>query len=229
MVHSDISVFGKLRANSKDELLGGIVESMKKNVGKNGTVAFPTFTYSFCHGKEFDLQKSKSTVGVLSEYFRKMPEVTRTNHPIFSFAVWGTNKKDMLKIGKDSFGEASFFANLRKNKGKILLFGVSLQTCTFIHYIEQSFAAPYRYLKKFKGKTIINGTEYDDYATFYVRNLEEGVSFSAAQLEKSLLEKGLMKRIPLGNSYITCVDAEILFNETITHLENDINFLRGDL
>ncbi len=227
-VHSDIAAFGKLATNNRELLMDNIIWALKDAVGEEGTIIMPAFTYSFCRSKEYDQQYSPSTVGVLTEYFRKQPEVDRTLHPIFSAAIWGKRKKEILNVGPDSFGKDSIFAKLHQLQGKILFLGAPFQSGTYMHYVEQSYNVPYRYFKYFQGTVRSNGRSFSDTARFFVRDLENNVTYSAAKLEQCLLEKGLMKKVKIGAGEILLVDGEALYKEAFSCLQKDINFLRGD-
>ena len=44
---------------------------LKRRVGENGSIVIPTYNYNFTNKKIFDYEKSKSQVGLLSNYFLK--------------------------------------------------------------------------------------------------------------------------------------------------------------
>ncbi len=224
-VHSDVGVFGKLLCLDRKLSLGSICNAIKESVGPAGTVIMPTFTYSFCKGDPFDVNNSKSTVGVLSEYFRNLPDVVRTLHPIFSVAIWGKQKDELAAVGKDSFHRNSIFGKLHEIKGKIVFFGARFQTCTYVHYVEQMHGIPYRYMKNFKGKVISGDREWEDSCTFLVRDLGKKVLSDFSKLKKHFLENNLMKQITLGNGSILLVGADVLFDECRRLLDEDIYFL----
>jgi len=223
-VHSDLAVFGKLMCFDRNLFLGSICDAIKESVGAEGTVIMPTFTYSFCDGHPFDVKNSKSKVGVLSEYFRNLTDVVRTIHPIFSVAIWGKQKEEVAAIGKDSFDGRSIFGKLHEMNGKIVFLGARFQTCTYIHYIEQTHGVPYRYMKRFTGKINAGGRVYDDECTFFVRYLEKNVKLNTVRLEKHLLTKGIMKECELGDGRILVVPSGILFEEGWRLLDQDIFF-----
>lgn len=223
-VHSDITVFGKLALKDRNKLLKTLVDILKECVGEAGTIIMPTFTYSFCKGEDFDVEKSKSTVGILTEYFRNMPDVDRTVQPIFSCAVCGKDKEKYLDIGKDSFGTKSIFDILHKNNGKLLFFGADFHACTYIHHLEQSFKVPYRYLKTFKG-TIRNGDDkYEDEVTFYVRDLKTNPVLDVSLLKKYMIQNGYMKETQIGYGKVILIDAADLYEEGKKLLNEDINY-----
>jgi aminoglycoside 3-N-acetyltransferase len=225
-VHSDLSVFGKLITLDRDFLLNALVDVFKDCVGENGTIIMPTFTYSFCNGEIFDVVNTKSTVGVLTEFFRKQPDVSRTIQPIFSVAIWGKHRDEFLDISKDSFDKDSIFGKMHRHNAKIIIFGSPLvESGTFLHYIEETHGVPYRYLKTFKGTIRNNDVEYEDEYTYFVRYLDKNVIVDTDRLEKHLLKTGLMKEIRLGNGRIMMIESDLFFKEGCKLLDQNIYFL----
>lgn len=223
-VHSDITVFGKLAVKNKDFLLKTLVDALKKCVGESGTIIMPTFTYSFCRGEVFDLDNSKSTVGILTEYFRKLPEVKRTVQPIFSCAVYGKKQNNYMDISSDSFGKASIFEKLHKADGKILFLGADFHACTYIHYIEQSYKVPYRYNKVFKGVTRNSKGKFEDEVSFYVRDLDINPILEVSEFKKYLLQNKFMSEINIGHGAALLVKASDLYDEGRKLLKDDIKY-----
>jgi len=223
-VHSDVSVFGSLATKNRAYLLGSLVDAIKATVIQ-GTIIMPTFSYSFCEGKVYNIEKTKSTVGALTEFFRGLPDVKRTNHPIFSVGVWGKDSEYFSDIGKDSFDKDSVFGKIHEKKAKIIFLGAPFQSCTFIHYIEQAHGVPYRFIKTFKGTIKDRGKTYEDECTYLVRYLDEReVTLDLSRLEGYLIENDYMKETKLGNGRILLVEAETLFDKGMELLNKDINY-----
>ncbi len=223
-IHSDISVFGKLATLDRNFLLQALINTIKETIGEDGIIIMPTFSYSFCNNELYDVTNTKSTVGVLTEYFRKQPDVNRTIHPIFSVAIWGNHKNEFLNISKDSFDENSIFGKFHQMNGKIVFLGTPFQSCTYIHYIEQMHGIPYRYMKTFKGKIRIGDMEYKDEFTYFVRFLDKNVILDTSRLEKHLFGKGLMNEVKLGNGRILTIESDVMFKEGRNLLDQDIYF-----
>ncbi|KYH34813.1 SPBc2 prophage-derived aminoglycoside N(3')-acetyltransferase-like protein YokD [Clostridium tepidiprofundi DSM 19306] len=223
-VHSDIGVFGKLVLKDRNKLLSSFVKAMRETIGEEGNIIMPTFSYSFCKGEVFDVCNTKGTVGVLNEFFRKQDGVMRTIHPIFSSAVYGKDSEYLLDIDMDSFGNGSIFAKLHKLRGKIVFLGASFSS-TYLHYIEQSYGVPYRYMKTFRGKIKNIDKYYECESTFFVRDLNKNVILDTTRLEKYLLDNRLMNKVLLGNGTILMVEADVLYNEVMKLLDKDIRFL----
>lgn len=225
LVHSDISVFGKIATLDRDYLLNAMIEQLAKAVGQAGTLIMPTFSYSFCKNEIFDIQETKSTVGTLTEFFRQQSGVARTKHPIFSAAIRGAKQEYFLDVGKDSFDNESIFGKLRQMNGKIVFFGVNLAACTYVHHIEQLYGINYRYLKTFAGKVHCGDDIYDDFATFFVRYLDRIVELDVSRLEDYLLKNDIMKSSSLGEGKVMVVNAQDLFHMTIELLDKDPYYL----
>ncbi len=221
-VHTSVSSFGKPYIFDDDSLLQTLVEALKESVGPQGTIIMPAFSYSFWKKKPYDIKNTKSEVGVLTEYFRKRPDVSRTSHPNHSAAIWGKHKDYLLQIGKDTFNKDSIFGKLHHLRGKIVFFGAPFSSCTYIHYIEQMHKIPYRYMREYRGIIINKGKEYEDeitvsykYITFFTLLFE---------LEKHLLEKGLLKEVKLGKGKILAIETDAFFKEGMNLLDKDVYF-----
>ena len=222
-VHSDISAFGKLLLFDRKLLLQTLIDSIKEAVGEDGTIIMPTFTYSFDKNETYDVENTKSTVGTLTEFFRKQEDVSRTIHPSHSVVVLGGHKNELLNIGKDTFGQGSVFEKFHKLNGKLVFFGTPFhEACTFIHYIEQMYEVPYRYMRKYKGKIIKDDKEYEDEFLFYYK-----YSFfytDMLSLEKHLKENGLLKEVKAGEGNISVIESDNLLKEGLKLLDKDVFF-----
>ncbi len=223
-VHSDIAPFGKLCTFDKTLLLKTLTEAIKESIGWTGTIIMPTFTYSFCKDEVFDPTYSKSTVGVLTEHFRSQPDVVRTNHPIFSVAIWGSQKEIFVDVGKDSFGKHSIFEKLHHQNAKIVFLGAPFQSCTFLHYVEQIHGIPYRFMKTFRGTVNFSGLQHESECTFFVRPLDNNVVFDTSKLERYLLDNNFLRQTNVGNGKVLMVEAKALFDKGIQLLDQDIYF-----
>lgn len=224
-VHSDISRFGKLCLTDKNKLMTALISSLTEAVGEAGTVIMPTFSYSFCRNEVYSIAEARSTVGVLTEFFRKMPGVVRTDHPIFSVAIWGRKQEEYRDVGTDSFSSDSVFGKLHKDDGKIVIFGAPFgESLTFIHYIEQSHGVPYRYLKTFEGVIRNGNTSRHASCTYYVRDLTSDPQLDDEKIRRHLADRNILKEVAVGNSRIGVISCPSFFNEGIRMLDQDINF-----
>ncbi len=225
-IHSDVMVFGRIAIENKDKILPAFVDVLKKVVGIEGALVFPTYSYSYCRKEPFDIQNTPSTVGALTNYFRKEKDTVRSSHPLFSVAVWGKHKEEFLKPNKDSFGPESSFAIAQKLNAKILLLGVGFESCTFLHYVEQEHQVPYRFIKTFDGTFIDReGRAHADSCIYFVRPLDEDIDNDMTRITPYLREKGLVRETTIGNGSVSVIGANDLYGAAMHQLDNDPYFL----
>lgn len=155
-----------------------ILDSFLEAVGPDGTLLMPLFNFGFTSGEDFDIRTTPSKMGVLTEIARQHPDAVRTGHPVYSFAVIGSQSS--LFDGLDNvsaYGEESPFGLLKQLNGKIGVLDLPEQrSMTFYHHVEEVKQVSYRYFKNFSG----NYTDWEGMCTrktysLYVRNLEQGV------------------------------------------------------
>jgi aminoglycoside 3-N-acetyltransferase len=220
-VHSDIKAFGKIATRDKTTLLRSLVNALQESVGHEGTVVMPTFSYSFCKNEVYNKGSTRSTVGALTDFFRTEKDVQRSLHPIFSVAAWGKHADDFMRIGKDSFGKNTVFERLRELDAKIVFLGVTLQTCTFLHHVEQMHNVPHRFMKVFEGSIIDGEAKYHDAYTFFVRPLDGTIETDFSVIEPRLRNAGLLNETTVGGGRILCVSANQLYDEGMHMLDRD--------
>lgn len=193
-VHSDVRSSLRVEGSTLQEKLSTIAAGLRGAVPE-GTLVMPTFTYSFAKGEEFDVTASPSTVGGLTEWFRRQPGVRRTSDPFFSVAVEGPVRagweQSLFDVGDtDCFGPRSVFAYLHEAGAKLVCYGVDIQALTFAHYAEQLLAVPYRSIKEFPGIVRKGGEERPVIARYNVRELLPETEVLLHPLAEALLRDG---------------------------------------
>lgn len=219
-VHSQIFSMGKALL-PKDEFLKGLVAILKELIGSEGTLIMPTFSYSFCRKEVFDIEKTTSTVGLLTEWFRKDIGVKRTHHPIFSFAVWGKRQEEYLDIGPDAFSLDSVYGKMIRDNGKILMLGAD-KGYTFHYLAEEHVQVPYRYFKVFDGEIVDEqGNVKFCSVPYYVRDLEVKSEFDETKLAEYLMEHKIQKKIEFGKGTLSVIKCKEMYENTIKVLKDD--------
>lgn len=142
MVHSSFRQIGYVEQGAET-----LVNALLQVIGGEGTLMMPAFpamgfNYDYLKSKPvFDIQKTPSRMGVVTETFRKLPGVLRSFHPTDSVIAYG---KDASFLTKDHFGqltpynENSPFFRLCSLHGKILMIGVGLESLTNLHTLEDA-------------------------------------------------------------------------------------------
>lgn len=211
---TDAQKHGVRTPAQRDVFLGACVASFQDLVTEQGTLLFPLFTWDFCHGLPFDIRKTPGKVGAFNNWcFTHRKDFQRTQHPIYSFLVWGKKAPDFLAMeNHDSFGSDSPFAYLHRHGGKMILFDVCVErSFTFVHYVEECIHAPYRYLKAFRGPYIdAEGRESDRIYTMYVQDL--AIQSEKLLYDDFLAEQGALDRVAWNGMTIGIIDLAKAFD-----------------
>jgi aminoglycoside 3-N-acetyltransferase len=225
MLHSDLTNF--LPDCSWLKKCETFYKYLDKYFGKSGTVLIPTFSYSFCKTGIYNKSNTKSDVGIFSEFYRNKKSGLRSDHPIFSFVCSGKYSKFFNNNNSNSAtGAGSIFEKLLNVNGKILLFGVGIHSCTFLHFVEQSKKVPYRYSKYFKKKNLKYNKKYE----FYVRNTEKFNFYDPnlySKMEDELEKSKILNKIKKNKLIIKSTLTKDLYNFVSEKLNKNLHYIIG--
>nr|MBI1232828.1 hypothetical protein [Cytophagales bacterium] len=237
MIHSRLFSLGRIPTGASKEKFADIfINTLLNRVGAKGTLLFPTFTLSTCKSGIFDVDKTPSEMGMLSERARSRPDSTRTYHPIYSVALMGKLIESVVEAKITScFGEGAIFDVLHSlnysgtSKGKVKFLTIGIDTppeaVTYIHSIEEKMKVPYRYHKTFPCIIHANGIDSTVDVEFYVRYLNENNIFDKHACWDLLKgQKGIFTT-KFGDSSLTALNEKAVFEAVKKAIEEDINFL----
>jgi len=225
-LHCDlIKLNSLLKFKNETELYKFIIGILNK---KNRTLIIPAFSFSWGREKKkkiYNIKKSKSKLGFLSEYMRKKNLGHRTFDPMFSFFILGKNK-EYLDFKNNSFGKGSIFEKMHHNNCKIILFDTLYFEPTFIHYIEQycheNFTKlNYRYLKRFIGYIKIKNQKKKFITTVFSRVLKAKYVYNDKKIFTDLIKEKKLKKIQYKNIRVLSFDSKDLFKIGFNGLKKD--------
>lgn len=169
VVHSSLALLRGTSEQSKWTFLRVFQALADRGV----TLAFPAFTFSFSKGNVFDPLHTRSETGILADWILDLADSVRTDHPMYSFAVLGPLKEDLLRCkNTTTFGDDSTFAYFERCDARIVMMGCDWSYCTQFHRSEESANVPYRFHKDITGKAIRDGKQYTAVARMFVRDLD---------------------------------------------------------
>lgn len=123
-----------------------IIVALQEAVGPAGTLLMPTLPFTgtaveyVAHGGIFDVVRTPSGMGLLSELFRRSPGVARSVHPTHPVAAWGRRAEEIIAghhLAATPCGMGSPYTRLLEYDGKILLLGTGIAAMTFFHAVEE--------------------------------------------------------------------------------------------
>jgi aminoglycoside 3-N-acetyltransferase len=222
-LHSDAILTAQFPPLAPEERYDMLIDTILARLGAAGTLVMPTFTYSFTRSEPFDVDRSPSTVGAITEHFRKRPKVLRSSNPMFSVAAFGRFAHVFATSrANECFGRDTAFAKLHQVNGKILCAGCSFDRTTFVHYVEERRAVDYRYFKKFKGSLIqADGKRRQITCRYFVRDLERDTATDLSRLRTRLADTGKLSVSSVGRVGMACVSAHDFFETAMAMLDAD--------
>ena len=226
MLHSDAIAVAQYRDLGNESGIHLFIDTLETYLGPEGTLLMPTFTYSLTKGHVYDVCKTASSVGMITEVFRRRPKTVRTHDPIFSFAISGAQKERYRAADSvDCFGAGSVFDELHRQNGWILWIGCALNT-TFVHFVEKRVGVSYRYDKRFQGRRILeDGREEPCECVYYVRDLARKTPANLKLLQTRLSGMGLLRAFDFARVRSWAVRSEDFLRCACTMLAEQENSL----
>ena len=174
---------------------------------------------------EFDVRNTPCETGRIPETFRMRPGVLRDVHVCHSVAAAGPQAQRALGDGVSSFGPGSAFDGLLDLDAWILLLGVSFQSCTALHAVEEFVGVPYRVHRNFQGSTVIlaDGSRVPSESIEYLR--QDGSANDFAKVEGVFREAGILKEGRIEAAGCMAVRIRDLFRIIQPLLERDVHYL----
>jgi len=224
-ITSDVkTLLYSLMEHDDDTDLNILIDGIIDIIGPEGTLVIPTFNWSFCKGETFDIRKTPCKTGSLGKLAMKRSDFRRTQHPLYSFVVWGKAREELCAMtNKSSFGNDSPFKYMVDNGFRNLFIDKDLEhSFVFVHYVEQSVGnISYRYLKDFTADYIdedgnVSTRTYD----MNVRDLDLDVQNVIYAFEDEFIEKGIMSRFYVNGiemQMIELKDAYPIIAEDVRH------------
>lgn len=211
LVHSSLGNFNNVVGGP-----AGVLRCLEATLGPTGTLvmpAFPNWTQTVSQIIDFDVMRTPSTVGVLTELLRMQPDAKRSLHPTHSVVARGPRADWLVTDHHRSpyaFGSSSPYFRHAMEKGKILLIGINMNCMTSFHVYED-LIAPTLWLPVYNSETLVfrlsdaDGVRhaYDG----YFHSLEYADKRNVEALRERLVSCGALKIINTDFSYLMAIDA----------------------
>ncbi|HEX8138287.1 MAG TPA: AAC(3) family N-acetyltransferase [Pyrinomonadaceae bacterium] len=119
---------------------------LQQAVGREGTLLFPTYpqlsSYEFLsRGETFDVRRTPSYTGILTEFARRQRGALRSLHPTKSVCATGPGAQELTSAHQLSpypYDSCSPYYKLTQHRGKIVGLGVSTANLSFVHCVDDA-------------------------------------------------------------------------------------------
>jgi aminoglycoside 3-N-acetyltransferase len=222
LVHASLSKIGHI----KDGPIT-IINALKAVVGETGHILMPTSPnagYQLDYVRNlsvFDVNETPSKLGAISEVFRKLPGVVRSENVTEPVACWGPNAQWFVEGHFQEltpYTAQSPFGRLAADGGKILYIGVTLANAgTSLHVLEDAITDFYETvyfteifevsIKRAAGTVALVSTKVHDPAQSAKRRCDE--------LLPMFKEKGVYQEVKIGQATTLVFDAKKMLDVMI--------------
>lgn len=226
LVHSSLSKIGYLENGPKD-----VVDALLEAVGPTGNILMPnspnaSYQLDYIQQLEvFDVKNDASKLGAITEYFRKLPQAIRSQHPTEPVSCIGP---DAVYFTSTHFGnetpynENSPFYKISAQKGKILYIGVTLDNAgTNLHTLEDAipnFKFPVYTEELFPVRVRFEDGSLHEMKT-RVHNPVWSKKRKCDELIPMFLETQAARKVTIGNAPTLLFDAEIMLKVMVEAYE----------
>jgi len=225
LIHTDLLKVGIIDKMKKRDEICHDYEQMIVDIFSKCEFLIPTFNYDFCRDGIYDINNSTGQVGAFSAYIANRYPPQRTRTPIFNFCLFNNHSFGQKEV-KNPFDSDSAFGTLHSLGGTVAFLGAGFESNTFLHYVEESLKIGYRYIKPFDGKIIYDNKVIPWKIDYRVRPLvENAVEYDWIRIQSDLVETGILKESPLGNSFILWYNTTKLYDFFTSKIKTDPFYL----
>ena len=222
---------GFQRANGFTGSASDVVESLLEVVGKEGHLLMMSIPYrgssqKYTEGDPvFDVPRTPSAVGLISEVFRRRSGVLRSLNPLHPVLAYGPLAEWLVADHEKcahSCGKGSPFERFLNLHGKFLFFDAKFSSLTFMHYVEHIFSprSPVHLYHPTPAMVRVKdaaGREFLVRQFFFSEAARQRRNF--APVERKLLADGTLRKARIGNTRLLCVSAREVVDASATLIE----------
>ena len=163
-------------------------------------------------GKTFNVRKTMSMMGLVTEMFRRREGTLRSLHPTHPVLAYGKDAPWLVADHERCLypcGPGSPFEKLHQRRGKLLFFDVSFQSITFFHYVEDLLKdrLPFPvYSERLFSVPAIDANGANHVIQTYAFSKE--IQRAAEKLEAEMQSRGMIRNGRVGNSRFQIVTTD---------------------
>jgi aminoglycoside 3-N-acetyltransferase len=188
-----------------------VVEAFREAVGPEGTLAMPGFSFQL--GEQtapvFDVRNTPCWASKLYELFRIQPGVSRSHHVTHSVCATGARAGELTaEHSLTPCGAESPFLKFAAWDAKIVLVGVSHNSSTTFHAVEERARLWYVGYKDLPGATIVD--EHGAHRPIGSRIHDMARPYDFNRVNDLLEREGIQRQAVIGDAIVRCLDASRL-------------------
>jgi aminoglycoside 3-N-acetyltransferase len=227
LLHSSMDAISRRVPTLDSVRLIALIQDM---LGEEVTLLMPTLPFDGRQvdyaraNKVFDVRRTPSRMGLLSEVFRRTPGVLRSLHPTHSVAAWGRRAEELISEHHKgtAFGESSPYFKLQEAGGVVM--GLGVIKYTVIHVADELEPRVHEYLLS-KESFPMRVRAGDEEFTYELRPLvtPPGIRRDMAAFEKTLAREGIVRRRREGGLLFVAGEAGAIIRRSRELMRDDFH------
>lgn len=206
-------------------------------VGEKGTIVFPTYpkltSYKFLKsGSIFNIKKTPSYMGILSEIARRHPKAIRSLHPTKSVVAIGKHAEELTKDHFKSvypYDENSPYFRINNYKGKIIGLGVGTTNLSCVHCVDDVMKEKFPvmpYANEIFDAECID-KEGNNLIVKTYAHLMNKMRFNLPKFIKKHISKDICEDIEIEGMKFFRADSNLLFEKMVSLAEGGITIYKN--
>lgn len=225
--HTSLSAFGHVEGGADT-----VIDAVLQTLGPQGTALAPTLTFAERYDPDcppdFDARTTPSVTGQTPEAFRLRAGAARSLHPTHSWAALGSRMLEYTTGHEFSVSPCDAASPLgklaRDPRGRVLMLGVTLKSCTFFHHCEEMAGAPY-HLQPRPTRCWVTAVDGRRFCRDFVLHRWGPEPRDFTKPEAQLLSRGIMRKASCGHAEIRLLRARETADFIIDKLRTDPHYL----
>ncbi len=217
LVHASLRRFGYLEEGPES-----VLDALLEVLGPTGTLALPGFSFQLLETPSpvFDVRHTPVWASKLYESFRTRAGVCRSHHLSHSVCAHGARAQELTANHPPApCGAGSPFCKLAQEGGKILLLGVSHNSSTTFHAVEEQEQLFYVGLREMIGATLIDEQGRSRPLHNFAHQMRREYDFN--RLEPALTGEGIQQQLALGEALLRLLDARAMYHLAVAAVRRD--------
>jgi len=228
LLKTDLRYLGAYDSLDRNEALSAHYNALSELIDfSKGTLVVSTASQKIMNtNTPFDLRKTPSERGILTQYICNEKESIRSFHPFDSYTAIGKNAKYICcDVSRHSYGPETPKARLIDMNSLCVTIGLSPRLCSSTpHHIEMVMGVPYRYTREFIHPVVRNEKLQEEpfYRFVWYRNCPIKRNKNR-KIFNNFIESGhKVKKVPLGQGHIYSFSMHDFTMITIQYFKRDI-------
>lgn len=206
LTHISLKSFGYVEGGALT-----VIRALQSICGAGGTLVMPTLTFGLIDERDplFDVLQTPSNTGHITEMFRKLPDVKRSQHVLSSCAAHGRHADFITSYHGDTpCGPGSPYHKIAELDGYSLFIGADFAANSLFHVAEEVVHPDYLDYRTIDDAKIINSDGSVDVCPFRRYNCSErGIIRRLERMEPLYLEAQVIREVRIGMASVKLLRA----------------------